>query len=375
MGRLAGRLSRIKHNQENVKKVIPPVGENKLDLPGWEEITPFVWKKEQVYHDISLPTASYLLEHKTGRPYSLSDLVFYDTETTGLSTGAGTYVFLTGWGFFKGDSFRLIQLFMADYPGETDYLEVIRKAFSEEKIFVSYNGRAYDKHVLDTRFLMNRMKCGWKYQYDLLYPSRALWKGVFSDCRLGTLEEKILGETRELDISGAEIPRIWLNFVKTGIQKRLENVFSHHAHDIRTLALLFGKIAEIETGGYETLNESQGNAPGWGSYLYRQGLSEKAAEIWKDAFEQRGERKAGFYLAEHFKRTGNWEEAETLWLALNSNLSLRAGTELAKYWEHRKKDIPAALNLTEKMLRLPLTPENRQLLQHRYKRLKRKRDV
>ncbi|MBN1549846.1 hypothetical protein JW979_00165, partial [bacterium] len=34
-----------------------------------------------------------------------SQAIFFDTETTGLDTGAGTYIFLAGFGYFKDRSF------------------------------------------------------------------------------------------------------------------------------------------------------------------------------------------------------------------------------------------------------------------------------
>ncbi len=44
----------------------------------------------------------------------LSSLAFIDTETSGLSGGTGTFVFLVGIGFRIENGFKLIQIFMRD---------------------------------------------------------------------------------------------------------------------------------------------------------------------------------------------------------------------------------------------------------------------
>src|SRR6056297_2348867 len=46
------------------------------------------------------------------------DCIFYDTETTGLSGGAGTLVFLVGAAWIEEDHLRLEQYFLSDFPGE-----------------------------------------------------------------------------------------------------------------------------------------------------------------------------------------------------------------------------------------------------------------
>ncbi|MBI2874039.1 MAG: ribonuclease H-like domain-containing protein, partial [Firmicutes bacterium] len=52
-------------------------------------------------------------------------VVFLDTETTGLSGGTGTYVFMVGLGRFRGDSFKLRQLFLRDLHLEEAFLEAM----------------------------------------------------------------------------------------------------------------------------------------------------------------------------------------------------------------------------------------------------------
>ena len=43
------------------------------------------------------------------------DILFLDTETTGLAGGAGTVAFLVGMGYFTGRDFAVEQVLMRDY--------------------------------------------------------------------------------------------------------------------------------------------------------------------------------------------------------------------------------------------------------------------
>src|SRR5688500_8335026 len=52
-----------------------------------------------------------------GRYVDARDMVFLDTETTGLSGGTGTHVFLVGIGRFTGDALHVRQFFMR-HPGD-----------------------------------------------------------------------------------------------------------------------------------------------------------------------------------------------------------------------------------------------------------------
>lgn len=59
---------------------------------------------------------------------SPSALLFLDTETTGLSGGAGTVAFLIGLGQFVGDEFVVTQYMMRDYDEEPFVLAPVLEA-------------------------------------------------------------------------------------------------------------------------------------------------------------------------------------------------------------------------------------------------------
>ena len=100
---------------------------------------------------------------RTTEGIKLSQTLFFDTETTGLAGGAGTYIFLLGLGFFTDDSFCIRQYFMSDYHEEEALLWAVNQLFVRDfKLLVSYNGKSYDYPLMQTRFIMARLplQCG-----------------------------------------------------------------------------------------------------------------------------------------------------------------------------------------------------------------------
>ena len=57
-----------------------------------------------------------------GRRFDIEKCLFIDTETTGLSGGAGTVAFLVGAGYIKRGFMTVEQFFMKDYSDEPELL-------------------------------------------------------------------------------------------------------------------------------------------------------------------------------------------------------------------------------------------------------------
>src|SRR3989304_6241590 len=80
-------------------------------------------------------------------------------------------------------------------------------------------------------------------QLDLLFPARRLWRHRLPDCSLGTLEATLLGVRREaLDISGAEIPGIYLDYLRTGRTEGIRRIVYHNAQDVLSLVGLAAQV-------------------------------------------------------------------------------------------------------------------------------------
>jgi uncharacterized protein YprB with RNaseH-like and TPR domain len=309
--------------------------------------------------------------------YGRSDLLFFDTETTGLSGGAGSSIFLIGTAWLEGQDLWAEQIFLRDFPGEGEFLAGIAERLKRHRLFVSYNGRAFDSHLLRTRFVLNRMELVLERQTDLLYWARRLWRRSLSDCSLGTVEREILGIDREADVAGFEIPGIYLHYLRSGRPGRLDLVFEHNLQDVLTLASLFVTVNRI----LGSRDREQRMDPA-SVYMDRAALGRfmlgsgkiRGVELLEDSFET-GDESAGRSLSLHYKRRGEWRRAVSVWERMvEGRKSLFAAVELAKYHEHRLKEPEQALLWVHKMLSwgLPLDARLRRELARRRERLERK---
>ena len=145
-------------------------------------------------------------------------LLFLDTETTGLSGGAGTVAFLVGTGFFTDGVFVIRRYFMRDYDEEPAMLDGFNAFLTGFEGLVTFNGKSFDWNLLQSRFISNRIKCFLKSpgHIDLLYPARRIWGLKLESCRLSSLEENVLGERRSGDIPGELIPSVYFRYLENG---------------------------------------------------------------------------------------------------------------------------------------------------------------
>jgi hypothetical protein len=310
--------------------------------------------------------------------YDPSDLLLFDTETTGLSGGAGNSVFLIGMGWIEADRLAVEQVFLKDFPGEGEFLSILARRLDRHRVFVSYNGRAFDAHVLRTRFLLNRMELTLEQHTDLLYWSRRLWRRVLPDCSLGTVEREILGIRRELDVASFEVPEIYLQYLRSGRPGRLAAVLEHNLQDVRSLGELLATVnAILSAREHPSAAVAPAQAAARRADLAALGsLFLARDERWGIELLRRsfagGDDAAGRALSLYYKRAGVWPEAVDLWQQMaRRRKSLFAGVELAKYFEHKERNAEQALEWVQRILswRLPLNRYVRRELEHRRRRL------
>ena len=152
-------------------------------------------------------------------------ILYLDTETTGLG-GSGTVAFLVGMGWLTDEGFEVHQFLMRDYPEEPYLLKHVAAGLERFDVLCTFNGSTFDVPLLESRFLMNRMdrSCLEMPHIDLLHMSRRLWKLRLGRCNLGRLEEVILGQPREEDLPGREVPQRYFDYLKTGQESLLDVV-------------------------------------------------------------------------------------------------------------------------------------------------------
>ncbi|TWI11531.1 hypothetical protein IP93_01427 [Lysobacter ruishenii] len=174
------------------------------------------------------------------------DLLFFDTETTGLAGGTGTRAFMIGAADWVDDGLRVRQLYLTAMAGEAAMLDAFAGWLNPATILVSYNGKCYDAPLLATRYRLARRTnpLAALAHVDLLFPSRRRWRGIWENCRLATIEREVLRVVREDDLPGAEAPAAWLEYLRGGSANNLRRVAAHNHQDVVSLSRLVGVLAQ-----------------------------------------------------------------------------------------------------------------------------------
>lgn len=283
---------------------------------------------------------------------SLEDLVFVDLETTSLSVGAGNYAFLFGLGTVHNGMLVVEQYFMHEYSEEPAILRKILKPF-QEKTAVTYNGHSFDIPLLKNRYRINRVP-GFpveKKSIDLLHPSRAVFKSLFENCALSTLETRVLGIERAEDIPSWLIPEVYFSYQKTGETARMGSVIAHHRQDIASMALLllfFTNLYENLEGRrfHAVSGVSLSNVARW---LYRRDVGlflDVVRFLGEDVLKDRILFKR---FSSAMKRLGLRDEILEFW---KKDTSVYSKEELAKHYEHVERNYRVALGYCEEAIAL-----------------------
>jgi uncharacterized protein YprB with RNaseH-like and TPR domain len=300
--------------------------------------------------------------HLAGKDENLLEIdlrrsLFFDTETTGLAGGSGTYIFLAGAGYFENDKFIIRQFFLRDFPDELATLQAINKLLNSFSGLVSFNGKSFDWPLLQTRFIYHRIKSALTDppHLDLLHAARRVWKHRLRDCSLGNLENEIILVHRDNDIPSYLIPQLYFQYLRTKDPQPLHKVFYHNETDILSLVSLTIMLNQIHeqpiqkldhsvdlttlAKHYENTNQWQRNIAIYQALLKSESNMEFKAEI-------------NLRLSYCYKRLGQWENALSLWEQLLASGSFRIEPyeELAKYYEHLVRDYNKAEQIVLKAL-------------------------
>jgi len=332
--------------------------------------------------ELTRETLALMSEKEMPEDFDPRRILYLDTETTGLG-GSGTVAFLVGLGWLTDDGFEVHQFLMRDYPEEPYLLKHVAAGLDRFDVLCTFNGTTFDVPLLESRFLMNRMdrSCLDLPHLDLLHMCRRLWKLRLGRCNLGRLEEVILGKPRVDDIPGSEVPQRYFTYLKTKQMSLLDDILQHNAQDIASLCVLLNHMADLYLHP-EKIRFSE-DVYSMGRALERVDKTECARKCYRLASRGRMGDLASSALAVSYRRSGQREDAAEVWRGM-----IREGRggaepyiELAKYEEHVRRDIPAALRLTEQAIARLSEPglgqgcavqEMKNELQYRWQRLKRK---
>jgi uncharacterized protein YprB with RNaseH-like and TPR domain len=291
-----------------------------------------------------------LLQHlglKGEPPAAWGDVLFLDTETTGLAGGTGTYVFLIGLAHFSDGELVLRQHLLRDLAAEREFVEHLKAELEPFRACASYNGKTFDLPLLRTRFVMalrSELTVD-ESHLDLLHPARRLWKDRFGSTTLRQLEESVLDDGRIADIPGSLIPDAYFHYLRKGDEAIIAPVLEHNARDVVSLIRIADHVARA------VLAARTGRAP--------------------------AHPPAAFALARVFERTGELDAAyaclESAYYDGDNELRVRLALSYARALE-RRGQVVRVVRMLETLIGLGLGSQRwREQAEARIRRLTRRK--
>ena len=294
-------------------------------------------------------------------------MLYIDTETTGLSSGAGTVPFLIGLAWFEPDSSTLVveQLLLRQLGEEAPMLVRLADRVAQASALVTYNGKSFDLPLLRSRLILNRLRALPLLPHlDLVHIARRLHRHRLREVTLGNVEAEVLGFVRTADITGGEVCSRYSHFLRTGDESALAAVIDHNEWDVVAMAALVGLYGE----------PLEGLVPAdWAAVartLRRAGSLDLARHVAARAVERGAGHDAVRAHGEIAKARGDKAQALADFASLVESVDDPAlRLELAKLYEHHAKEPLKALELLDRG-----TGEGEEATRRRRGRLERKRD-
>ena len=302
-------------------------------------------------------------------------VAYMDTETTGLSGGAGTYVFAAAVARPIDCGLRVAQVFLPRPGLEAAFLFALREELEPAAALASFNGASFDLPILRTRWVMARMGGDLAHppHVDLLTLVRALYRHRMESCTLRSVEERLLGYERDDPISGALIPDAYFDYLRAGFSPMLEATLEHNRLDVISLVHLHSLLLRRLQGADAAMDAADWLA--LGRHRFRRGARADGWQALRHAasFPQGdAAATAGLWIARRLVRRGSVAAADQLLERLEETFAgdLRVAIARARLLEWRRREPQLALSVVEAaQLRLPDSAAD---LEPRRERLRRK---
>jgi uncharacterized protein YprB with RNaseH-like and TPR domain len=316
-----------------------------------------------------------------------SKILFLDTETTGLSGGTGTLVFLVGVGYFSEEGFKIRQIFLRDPTEENSFLASLEEALAPFSIIATYNGKAFDAPLLNTRYMLNGLSSPLAAidHLDLLPLARRIWKYRLESRSLKSLESEVIHFSRSQDeIPGWEIPQIYTDYLRSEDSSSMKGVFYHNAMDVVSLAAVFVYLNKLLIDPFAESTADVLDQVAIGQLFEKFGMYDQAIRMYETGLSEGLPMDLFLNTIMRFssvqRKVENWEAAISIWEKGLAHQHLESALELAKYYEHHERNPEKALIYAKRaieILELQYQHKNNQSLlkkevNHRIDRLIRK---
>jgi len=297
------------------------------------------------------------------------DVLYLDTETTGLSGGAGTLAFLISVGQWREGRFEIELALLDDFCDEPAQMAWLVGRLGGAKAIATYNGRSFDVPLLRSRMIMNGLPTDRLDlpHLDMLPIARSLWReAAGGSARLGAIQRHVLGYERVNDVPGELIPGIFFEWARGIRPGAMGAVLHHNMLDIIALPALVAEAIQL----ISRPNSPPESAPsatlvGLGRTLQRRQRGEDVLPVLREACQRataEADRDRCLYLlAEALKREGRAAEALPLWRRVldgGGDAAPAAAEALAKHlehharqWEEAQRTVEAGLEVIERLQR------------------------
>lgn len=347
---LADRLASVRAAQNALLGPTPPVAEDRVaTLARWFDART----------DVLQGGTALVVERRTSLSSDAADALaalapaaYFDTETTGLSTGAGTVIFLAGVARVVGRQVIVRQFLLPDYPHEPALLRALATDLEAFSRLVTYNGRAFDMPMLAARLTFHglfREQASIPALHDDLLPdARRLFRRPLGGARLADVEAGVLGVRRSSDCPGSEVPMRYFGYLRGGSPDILAEVLDHNFQDVVSLALLEAELQRLRSGAWRDARVL--DPRGMALELLRAGDVEDALELVESAQHLAADPAEANALRRVASRlllaTGRVTRAEELWAQGTRRASADAAEawiEVARIRERHRGDLRGAL--------------------------------
>ena len=286
---------------------------------------------------------------------------YFDTESTGLSTGAGTVIILAAVGRLDDGAIVVRQALLPDYPDEPALLRTVMNWLAGAERLVTYNGRGFDLPLLSARMTIHGLgrdlvRLPARHD-DLLPAARRMWRRVLGSARLADVERGVLAVQRRGDCPSSEVPQRWFAYVAGASPDLLAAVIDHNAQDVASLALLDAEMGRLRSGGWR--DGSLVDHRGLALELLRDGADDDALELLEGVLSGSLEADSSWTGTEPLRlrrlaariliSEGHADRAESLWREAARSGTVEAAlawVEVARIRERHAADLPGALEAT-----------------------------
>jgi uncharacterized protein len=171
-----------------------------------------------------------------------TDFLFLDLETMGLF--AGQPLVVAGLARLKPDNTIIVEQYVVrDFPDELALLAEVNQQVGSHKVMVTYNGKSFDLPFLTGRSAYYGIKLKPPgVHFDLLHFCRRAWRGELDGCSLRSIEQSILGISRETDLPGELVPEFYYEYLRTGNAGFLKPIVDHNRQDVISLINVFSEL-------------------------------------------------------------------------------------------------------------------------------------